>query len=96
MEFKVGDLVWIHLRKERFPQGKYGKLKPKANGPFRVLEIVGGNAYKIELSEDYGVSPTFNMADLSPYHFDENGSYMKTSLFLQPWGINKGVWIMIN
>ena len=22
VEFKVGDLVWIHLRKERFPQGK--------------------------------------------------------------------------
>ena len=70
VEFKVGDLVWIHLRKERFPQGKYGKLKPKADRPFRVLEKVGENAYKIELPIDYGVSPTFNVADLSPYHGD--------------------------
>ena len=84
MEFKVEDLIWIHLRKERFPQDKYGKLKPKADGSFRVLKKVGGNAYKIELPKNYGVSPIFNMADLSPYHYDENGSDLRTSLFLQP------------
>ena len=30
-----------------------------------MLERVGGNAYKIELPKDYGVSPTFNVADSS-------------------------------
>ena len=96
VEFKVRDLVWIHLRKERFPQGKYDKLKPKADGPFRVLEKVGENAYKIELPIDYGVSPTFNVADLSPYHGDEHDSDLRTSFLLQPWGIDTGVWIMIS
>ena len=38
-----------------------------------MLEKVGKNAYKIELPKDYGVSPTFNVIDLSPYHYDENG-----------------------
>ena len=81
VEFKVGDLVWIHLRKERFPQGKYRKLK--ADGPFTVLERVGGNAYKIKLPKDYGVSPTFNVVNLNHYHYDENGSNLRTNLFSQ-------------
>ncbi|KAJ8643559.1 hypothetical protein MRB53_005307 [Persea americana] len=35
--FKEGDLVWIHLQKEHFPIGRYGKLMPRADGPFKVL-----------------------------------------------------------
>lgn len=36
--FKAGDLVWIHLGKARFPTDRHGKLHPRADGPFRVLE----------------------------------------------------------
>ncbi|KAF7127640.1 hypothetical protein RHSIM_Rhsim11G0031100 [Rhododendron simsii] len=66
--FKEGDLVWVHLRKEHFPPGRYGKLKPRADGPFKVLKRIGENAYQIELPEEYGVSRTFNVSDLSPFH----------------------------
>jgi len=69
--FKEGDLVWIHLRKERFPNKQNAKLSPRADGPFRVTQKINDNAYKIELSGDYGVSATFNVADLSPYFGDE-------------------------
>ena len=51
----MGDLVWIHLRKERFPQGNFEKLKPKADDPFKVLKRIGKNAYEIELPNGYGV-----------------------------------------
>jgi hypothetical protein len=65
--FKKGDLVWIHLRKTYFPTGRYGKLQPRADGPFRVLERINDNAYKVDLLGEYNVSGTFNVADLSPY-----------------------------
>ncbi|KAJ9562004.1 LOW QUALITY PROTEIN: hypothetical protein OSB04_007164 [Centaurea solstitialis] len=65
--YKEGDLVWIHLRKECFPAGRFGKLKPRADGPFRVLKKINDNAYKVDLPGHYNVSATFNVADLSPF-----------------------------
>jgi len=44
---------------------------PRANGPFEVVEKINDNAYKIDLPGDYGVSCSFNVADLSPYFEDE-------------------------
>ncbi|GJX12271.1 RNA-directed DNA polymerase [Tanacetum coccineum] len=70
--YREGDLVWIHLRKERFPAGRFGKLKPRGDGPFRVLKKINDNAYKIELPGHYNVSATFNVADLSPYKGDSD------------------------
>ena len=37
----------------------------------KVLERIQENAYQIELSKDYNISATFNVADLSPYREDE-------------------------
>ena len=71
--FKEGDLVWLNLRKERFPQQRKNKLMPRADGPFKVLKRFGDSAYKIELPDAYGgVSATFNVGDLAPYVDDEN------------------------
>jgi transposase InsO family protein len=65
--FEPGDLVWLHLRKDRFPTLRKSKLMPRADGPFKVLERINDNAYKLDLPVDFGVSPTFNIADLKPY-----------------------------
>ena len=70
--FNEGDLVWIHLRKERFPKQSNAKLSPRADGPFRVVQKINDNAYKIELPGSYGVFATFNVADLSPYYDEED------------------------
>jgi len=72
IQFLLGDLVWIHLRKERFPSKRKSKLLPRADGPFEVLAKVNPNACKIDLPGDYGVSATFNVADLSPYYDAED------------------------
>ena len=72
MIFNIGDLVWIHLRKDRFPNERKSKLLPQADGPFKVLARYNNNAYKIDLPRDkYNVSNIFNVTDLAPYHGDE-------------------------
>ena len=45
---------------------------PRSDGPFRVLEKVGANAYKLELPSEMGsISARFNVGDLAPYLDDE-------------------------
>ncbi|WVZ76493.1 hypothetical protein U9M48_024468 [Paspalum notatum var. saurae] len=77
--FEAGDLVWLHLRKERFLDFRKSKLMPRAAGPFKVLEKINDNAYKFELPADFGVSPTFNVADLKPYLGEEDELASRTT-----------------
>ncbi|GKB61025.1 RNA-directed DNA polymerase, eukaryota, reverse transcriptase zinc-binding domain protein [Tanacetum coccineum] len=63
--FKLGDLVWLHMRKERFPTKRRSKLSPRSDGPFMILEKVNDNVYKIDLLGN--VSTSCNVADLQPY-----------------------------
>jgi hypothetical protein len=69
--FEPGDLVSVHLHKDRFPDRRKTKLMPRGDGPFKVLGRINDNAYKIDLPNDYGVSTTFDVADLAPYFGDE-------------------------
>ena len=59
--------MWLHLKKERFPEQRKSKLMPRGDGPFQVLERINDNAYKLDLQGEYNVSSTFNVADLSPF-----------------------------
>ena len=80
--FNVGDLVWIHLSKDRFPGGRFGKLQPRADGSFKVLERINDNAYKIDLPGHYNVSATFNVADLLRFVPDDDDPFdSRSSLF---------------
>jgi len=79
--FKVGDLVWLHLRKERFPNLRKNKLMPRTEGPFKILEKVNNNAFKLELPGEFGVSATFNVGDLAPYIHDDDIAQLRTIVF---------------
>jgi hypothetical protein len=65
--FEQGDFVWVHLSMERFPDQRKSKLQPRADGPFKLLRKINDNAYEIVLPSAYGVSSSFNVADLSPF-----------------------------
>jgi hypothetical protein len=68
------------LSKERFPPERNAKLKHRGDEPFKILQRIGDNTYKVELPGYYGVSATFNVKDLSPYH-GENESNSWASSF---------------
>jgi hypothetical protein len=65
--FESGDMVWLHLRKDRFPTLCRSKLIPRAASPFKVLTEINDNAYIHDLPTEFGVSTSFNIADLKPY-----------------------------
>ncbi|WVZ52418.1 hypothetical protein U9M48_003474 [Paspalum notatum var. saurae] len=72
INLEPGDLVWLHLRKDRFPDLRKSKLMPRADGPFKIIEKINDNVYKLELPPEFGVSLTFNIADLKPYLGEED------------------------
>ena len=60
------------MSKDRFPKDRDSKLKPRGDGPFKVLKRINNNAYIIDIpTSKYLVSSTFNVKDLSPYHGEE-------------------------
>ena len=77
VEFEVRDLVWVHLR-------KFGKLKPRVDDPLKIIEKIGENVYKLQLPDEYEISPMFNVKDLRAYH----GEDLRASLFSQLWVID--------
>jgi hypothetical protein len=79
LDFDPGDMVWLHLRKERFSDLRKSKLMPRADGLFKVLEKINANAYKLDLPVDFGVSPTFNIADLKSYLGEEDELESRTT-----------------
>ena len=76
--FKPRDLVWVHMRKERFPSKRKTILDPRRSGSYKVLERIGDNAYKLDLPGEFQVSATFNVSDLS--HFDADLNSRMNSL----------------
>ena len=54
---------------------------PRAAGPYKIIEKINDNAYKLELPPEFRVSPTFNIADLKPYLGEEDELESRTTQF---------------
>jgi transposase InsO family protein len=64
-QFKIGDLVKLSTKNLKL---KCRKLSPRWIGPFRVLERIGGQAYRLALPEKYArLHPVFPIQLLEDY-----------------------------
>ena len=63
----MGDKVMVQLRPERYSPGTATKLHARSAGPLWVLSRVGENAYVVDIPTSWGISSTFNVADLAAY-----------------------------
>ena len=97
--FEPSDWVLVHMRKERFPGHRQSKLHPRGDGPFQVLKRINDNAYKLDLPDEYNISATFNVSDLSPFDvgdhsrmnpFEERGNDENQQVLKDPLHIPVG------
>jgi len=71
LSFNREIYIWLHLRKERFSSRRKSKLMARGEGPYKLVQNVANNAYKIEFSGDMNISITFNVGGFTPYIEDE-------------------------
>jgi hypothetical protein len=64
--FKVGDQVLLRT-KELLDAADIGKLRPRWDGPFRVIECPSPNAYTLKLPRRMRCCPTVNVDRLKPF-----------------------------
>jgi len=50
----------VRIRPKQYPSGTVKKL----HGPFKILRRINSNAYIVDLSPDFGISPSVNIEDL--------------------------------
>jgi hypothetical protein len=62
--FKEGDLVL----KRPMGRDKGGKLAPNWEGPFRIREVFGGGAYKLETLKGEAMPRSWNISNLRFYY----------------------------
>jgi hypothetical protein len=78
VSFQKGDLVLLSTKNIRFKMS-HRKLLPKFIGPFRVLEVVGKQAYCLALPQQYGrLHNVFPISLLEPWKGKQTGNQADT------------------
>ena len=59
--YKVGDLVLLSTRNLKM-KGIPSKLQKRFVGPFRVIETIGEQAYRLALPDEWKIHPVFHVS----------------------------------
>jgi hypothetical protein len=76
--FEVGDEVWLYINKERL-KGEGKKLKPIRYGPFKIVDKIGNNAFRLDLPpymQMYAVVNVENLKLYDPPLIDDQGEHV--------------------
>jgi hypothetical protein len=77
--FQVGDEVWLYISKERL-KGEGKKLKPIRYGPFKIIDKIGNNAFRLDLPpymQMYAVVNVENLKLYEPPLIDDQGEHIQ-------------------
>jgi hypothetical protein len=66
-EFQVGDLVWEAVLPLGTKDAAYGKWSPNWHGPYRVDQVLSGNAYMLEELDGLKFLVAVNVQHLKRY-----------------------------
>ena len=64
--FSAGDLVLLSTRNLRL-RGIPAKLQKRFVGPFKITEVIGQQAYRLALPEDWSIHPVFHVSLLKDW-----------------------------
>ena len=65
--YKVGDLVLLSTRNLKM-KGTPAKIQRRFVGPFRVIEAIGQQAYRLSLPTDWKIHPVFHVSLLKHWN----------------------------
>ena len=63
--FKQGDKVWLDMRNIKMNYHK--KIRPKREGPFEILKVLGPVTYRLKLPLTWKIHPVFHVTLLRQY-----------------------------
>ena len=66
VSFSAGDLVLLSTRNLRL-KGIPAKLQKRFVGPFKITEVIGQQAYRLALPEDWSIHPVFHVSLLKDW-----------------------------
>jgi hypothetical protein len=66
--FQLGDLVWKMILPLGTRSSKFRNWSPSWEGPFRVIQVVPGNAYFMEDHEGHSLPKALNEKYLKHYY----------------------------
>jgi hypothetical protein len=66
--FQVGDLVWKTILPQRSRDRKFNKWSPNCEGPYRITQVIVGNAYMLQTLQGEDLPKALNSHFLKQYH----------------------------